>query len=70
MPFTKLGGGMYQGPSGRKFNLQQVKLYYAGGDHFPGQPGFKGRARFAKGGIVRSASHSKAMDCRNCLKKY
>ena len=37
MPFTKLGGGQYQGPSGKKFNLNQVRMYYARGGNFPGQ---------------------------------
>jgi hypothetical protein len=48
MPFKKLGGGRYEGPSGKTFNLAQVKLYYAGGEKFPGQ-------KKAGGGIVKSA---------------
>ena len=39
MPFTKIGRDQYQGPSGKKFNLNQVRLYYAEGGHFPGQKG-------------------------------
>ena len=37
MPFKKLGGGQYEGPSGKKFNLNQVRMYYARGGSFPGQ---------------------------------
>ena len=37
MPFTKLGGGQYQGPSGKKFNLNQVRMYYSRGGSFQGQ---------------------------------
>jgi hypothetical protein len=45
MPFTRIAHNKYRGPSGKTFNLNQVKLYYAGGDHFPGQKGFKGRSK-------------------------
>lgn len=31
MPFKKISGNKYEGPSGRKFNLKQVRMYYAGG---------------------------------------
>jgi hypothetical protein len=70
VPFKKIGKGVYQGPSGRKFNLAQVRLYYAGGDHFPGQRGFKGTRirKMAKGGVVPSnfsGSMSKHMGKRN-----
>ncbi len=37
MPFKKLGTNKYEGPSGKKFNLNQVKMYYARGGSFPGQ---------------------------------
>lgn len=37
MPFAKLGHGRYEGPSGRKFDLAQVRLWYAKGGKFPGQ---------------------------------
>ena len=37
MPFKKLGHGKYAGPSGKHFDLAQVRLYYAGGGKFPGQ---------------------------------
>ncbi len=29
MPFKKISGNKYQGPSGKKFTLKQVKLAYA-----------------------------------------
>jgi len=29
MPFTKIGKNQYKSPSGRVFNLKQVKMYYA-----------------------------------------
>ncbi len=29
MPFDKIGPDEYQGPSGKKFDLKQVKLAYA-----------------------------------------
>lgn len=29
MPFKKISGNKYQGPSGKTFNLKQVKLAYA-----------------------------------------
>jgi len=35
MPFKKLGGGKYRGPTGKVFNKKQVKLYYALGGKFP-----------------------------------
>lgn len=31
MPFTKIRGGKYKSPSGRKFTKKQVALYYATG---------------------------------------
>lgn len=37
MPFKKVGKDDYTGPSGRHFDLAQVKLYYAHGGSFPGQ---------------------------------
>ena len=54
MPFKKLAPDKYQGPSGRTFNLNQVKRYYARGGHF------------AKGGVVKS--QDKCMNKRNTLK--
>lgn len=36
MPFKKLGTDKYKGPSGKIFNLNQVKMYYARGGSFPG----------------------------------
>lgn len=36
MPFKKIGPGVYQSPSGRKYNEAQVRLYYSGT-----QPGFR-----------------------------
>jgi hypothetical protein len=58
MPFTKTGPNQYEGPSGKKFNLNQVRLYYAGGNHFPGQKGFQGtRVKgMATGGMVTGAN--------------
>jgi len=35
MPFKKIKGGKYKGPSGKKFNKAQVKLYYANNRSFP-----------------------------------
>ena len=29
MPFTRIKGGKYRSPSGRKFTGKQVRLYYA-----------------------------------------
>jgi len=37
MPFTKIGPNTYVSPSGRKYNGEQVKLYYANGGKFPGE---------------------------------
>lgn len=48
MPFKKLGHGKYKGPSGRVFNLAQVRLYYSGGGKFPGQKSDTGNKRAAK----------------------
>jgi hypothetical protein len=39
MPFTKTGPNQYTSPSGRNFNLNQVRMYYARGGNFPGQKG-------------------------------
>ena len=39
MPFTKTGPNQYTSPSGRKFNLNQVRMYYDRGGNFPGQKG-------------------------------
>lgn len=47
MPFKKVGGNDYTGPSGRHFNLNQVRLYYANGGKFPGMA--QGGPMFAKG---------------------
>lgn len=47
MPFKKLGHGEYEGPSGKKFNLAQVRLYYHG-NGFPGQK----EKGMAEGGLV------------------
>jgi hypothetical protein len=69
MPFKKLGPNRYQSPSGKVFNLNQVRLYYAGGDHFPGQPGFKGRiATMARGGVIRQDTYWKNRNCANMQK--
>lgn len=35
MPFQKVGKNKYVGPSGRKFNEAQVKMYYANNESFP-----------------------------------
>ena len=45
MPFKKIPGTkLYKSPSGRKFTIKQVKLYYAKGGKFPGQKkGKKGK---------------------------
>lgn len=37
MPFKKVGADDYTGPSGKHFNINQVRLYYARGGSFPGQ---------------------------------
>ena len=37
MPFTKVSKNNYASPSGRHFNLSQVRLWYANGGKFPGQ---------------------------------
>ncbi len=34
MPFRKVGRNKYRGPSGRIFNLNQVRMYYARGGTF------------------------------------
>ena len=39
MPFEPIGKGKFRSPSGRTFNLAQVRLWYAGGGKFPGQKG-------------------------------
>jgi hypothetical protein len=66
MPFTKVGPNKYKGPSGKTFNLNQVRLYYAGGDHFPGQKGSKGtRVKgYARGGMI--AAHKNRHVARGC----
>jgi hypothetical protein len=52
MPFKKEGPGDYVGPSGKHFNLAQVRLYYAGGGKFPGQKGEGKMKKYAEGGGV------------------
>lgn len=52
MPFKKVGKNDYTGPSGRHFDLNQVRLYYANGGKFPGQKHSEGRMSYAKGGQV------------------
>ena len=44
MPFKKTGTDDYTGPSGKHFNLNQVRLYYANGGKFPAH---------AEGGTVK-----------------
>jgi hypothetical protein len=39
MPFKKVGSNDYTGPSGKHFNLNQVRLYYAHGGSFPAHAG-------------------------------
>lgn len=41
MPFKKVKGGKYKGPSGRKFTKKQVRLYYARGGTFNKRRGKK-----------------------------
>lgn len=55
----RLGKGKYRGPSGRKFNLAQVRLYYSLGGKFPGQK--SDRAVAAKGPKHRRVPVHKAM---------
>lgn len=69
MPFTKKGDDDYTGPSGRHFNLKQVRLYYAHGGHFPGQQGFSGGGVVSnKGYMGKDASYAQggAVLGRNC----
>jgi len=49
MPFKKIGENKYQGPSGKVFNQNQVRLYYARGGSFPGQKKKKLYPRKKKG---------------------
>ena len=60
MPFKKVGNDDYTGPSGKHFNLNQVRLYYAGGGKFPGQKHSEGGPvnGYAKGGNVQSCSYA------------
>lgn len=44
MPFKRQGTNDFTSPSGRHFNLAQVRLWYARGGKFPGQ---KGRGELA-----------------------
>jgi hypothetical protein len=37
MPFTKVSGGKFKSPSGKKYTKKQVALYYAN-DGFPSRP--------------------------------
>lgn len=37
MPFTKVAPNKYVSPSGRHYDLAQVRLFYANGGKFPGQ---------------------------------
>ena len=37
MPFTKIAPNKYKSPSGRTYDLAQVRLWYANGGKFPGQ---------------------------------
>src|SRR5262245_44645966 len=61
MPFEKVGRDKYESPSGRKYNLKQVRLYYAGGGHFPGQKGMSEMLpknhRSNKGVFPKTPSH-------------
>lgn len=55
MPFKKVGPDQYVGPSGRRFDYRQVKLYYARGGSFPGQKHRKDKSKpmsYAQGGPV------------------
>lgn len=37
MPFQRIGKNDYTSPSGRHYDLAQVRLWYANGGKFPGQ---------------------------------
>lgn len=60
MPFTKVGRNEYESPSGRKFNLNQVRLYYAKGGHFPGQAGMRDQFPKSKAHYSPTASGAAA----------
>jgi hypothetical protein len=51
MPFKKVGTNDYTGPTGKHFDLNQVRLYYANGGAFPGQ------SRQAAGKFAGDGSH-------------
>ena len=59
MPFKKLSKGKYKSPSGHKFNLAQVRLWYANGGKFSGQK--SDRAVVAKGPKHRRVPIHKSM---------
>lgn len=48
-------GGSYTGPSGKKFDLAQVQMFYAHGGKFPGQTAKSNRAGW------RAASHQRGV---------
>lgn len=54
MPFKKVGDDDYVGPSGKHFNLAQVRLYYSNGGKFPKhhKSHAHGKASYACGGPV------------------
>jgi hypothetical protein len=59
MPFKKVGSNDYTSPSGRHFNSAQVRLYYAGGGHFPGEKHEKGGpVAYAKGSAPQAAHYA------------
>jgi len=55
MPFKKKGKDDYTGPSGKHFDLAQVKLYYSLGGKFPGQKK-RGKAPAHQAGIHRATA--------------
>jgi hypothetical protein len=58
VPYQKVGKNDYVSPNGRHINSAQLRLWYAGGQKWPGQKKSEGKMSYAKGGDVRVASYA------------
>ena len=56
--FGKEGHGKYRGPSGKTFDLAQVKLFYSRGGKFPGQKPKSVRSGWREAAHQRGVHHS------------
>lgn len=53
----KGGANKYVGPSGKRFDIAQVKMFYANGGKFPGQKAKAVRAGWRAAAKLRHVSH-------------